>query len=77
MTQNVLVFCTKCKQIFRAIDETLEFEWLSKKKDDEEAMVIEDYGMLISHWWKNTLQSWSFLTITSLKQSLRVRILNQ
>ena len=48
MTQNLLAFCKKCKQIFRVIDETLEFDWLSKK-EDEEATVIQDYGILISH----------------------------
>ena len=49
--QNLLAFCKKCKQIFRVIDETLEFDWLSKK-EDEEAIVIQDCGSLIFHWQK-------------------------
>ena len=51
VTQNLLVFCKKCKQFFRVIDETLEFDWLSKK-EDEEVIAIQDYGILISHWQK-------------------------
>ena len=32
VTQNLLDFCTKCKQTFRVIDETLEFDCLSNKR---------------------------------------------
>ena len=32
VTQNHLDFCTKCKQTFRVIDETLEFDCLSNKR---------------------------------------------
>ena len=48
--QNLLAFCIKYKQTFRNIDETLAFDWLSKK-EGEEAFVIYD-GILISHWQK-------------------------
>ena len=32
VTQNHLDFCTKCKQTFRVVDETLEFDCLSNKR---------------------------------------------
>ena len=48
VTQNLLAFCTKCKQNFRVIDETLEYNCF-QIKEDEEAMVIQDSGNLFYH----------------------------
>ena len=51
MTQNLLAFFTKCKQTFRVINDTSELT-NCHKKEDEEAIVIQDCGSLIFDWRK-------------------------